>query len=71
MLKKISYMFSGINGAYCGTKRCDYRYRRVSSFLFAAILYRICVIGNMLPVPVIYLFARRVLEWGSDKEVYR
>ena len=31
--------------------------------------YVICVIGNMLPVPVIYLFARRVLEWGSDKRV--
>ena len=31
--------------------------------------YIICVIGNMLPVPVIYLFARRVLEWGSDKRV--
>ncbi|MBS4761224.1 small multi-drug export protein [Carnobacteriaceae bacterium zg-ZUI252] len=27
----------------------------------------ISVIGNMLPVPVIYFFARRVLEWGSDK----
>jgi len=31
--------------------------------------YIICVIGNMLPVPVIYLFARRVLEWGKDKPV--
>ncbi|MEE3467910.1 MAG: small multi-drug export protein [Eubacterium sp.] len=31
--------------------------------------YIICVIGNMLPVPIIYLFARRVLEWGSDKPV--
>jgi uncharacterized membrane protein len=30
--------------------------------------YIICVIGNMLPVPVIYLFARRVLEWGKDKK---
>ena len=29
----------------------------------------ICIIGNMLPVPVIYLFARRVLEWGKDKPV--
>lgn len=28
----------------------------------------ICVIGNMLPVPVIYLFARKVLIWGSDKK---
>ena len=30
--------------------------------------YIICVIGNMLPVPIIYLFARRVLEWGKDKK---
>ena len=29
--------------------------------------YIIAVIGNMLPVPVIYLFARKVLEWGKDK----
>ena len=29
----------------------------------------ICVIGNMLPVPVIFLFARKVLEWGKDKPV--
>ena len=28
----------------------------------------ICIIGNMLPVPVIYLFARKVLEWGKDKK---
>ena len=30
--------------------------------------YLIAVIGNMLPVPVIYLFARKVLEWGADKK---
>lgn len=29
----------------------------------------IAIIGNMLPVPIIYLFARRVLEWGKDKKV--
>ena len=28
----------------------------------------ICIVGNMLPVPVIYLFARKVLEWGRDKK---
>lgn len=28
----------------------------------------VCVIGNMLPVPVIYLFARQVLRWGADKK---
>ena len=29
----------------------------------------LCIIGNMLPVPIIYLFARKVLEWGADKPV--
>ena len=29
--------------------------------------YVICIIGNMLPVPVIFFFARKVLEWGKDK----
>ena len=27
----------------------------------------VCVLGNMLPVPVIYFFARKVLVWGADK----
>ena len=27
------------------------------------------VIGNMLPVPIIFFFARRVLEWGADKPI--
>lgn len=31
--------------------------------------YLICVIGNMLPVPFIYLFARKFLIWGCDKPV--
>ncbi len=31
--------------------------------------YVIIIIGNMIPVPLIYFFARRVLEWGSDKPV--
>lgn len=31
--------------------------------------YVISIVGNMLPVPVIYLFARKVLEWGADKPV--
>ena len=29
----------------------------------------VAVIGNMLPVPFIFLFARRVLEWGKDKRL--
>jgi uncharacterized membrane protein len=31
--------------------------------------YVIAIVGNMLPVPFIYLFARRLLEWGKDKRV--
>ena len=31
--------------------------------------YVICVLGNMLPVPFIYLFARRFLIWGYNKPV--
>ena len=26
----------------------------------------VAIIGNMIPVPIIYLFARKVLEWGKD-----
>lgn len=31
--------------------------------------YIVAVLGNMVPVPFIYLFARKVLEWGCDKPV--
>ena len=31
--------------------------------------YIVCIIGNMIPVPFIYLFARKILEWGKDKPV--
>ena len=27
----------------------------------------VCVVGNMLPVPIIYFFARKVLVWGCNK----
>lgn len=30
--------------------------------------YIICIIGNMIPVPFIFFFARKVLEWGADKK---
>ncbi len=30
--------------------------------------YIVCILGNMLPVPVIYFFARKVLIWGADKK---
>lgn len=29
----------------------------------------VAVIGNMIPVPFIFLFARKILEWGKDKKV--
>ncbi len=31
--------------------------------------YILIAIGNMVPVPLIYFFARKVLEWGKDKPV--
>ena len=31
--------------------------------------YVIAIVGNMLPVPIIFFFARKVLEWGKDKPV--
>lgn len=33
------------------------------------LLYVIAVLGNMIPVPFIYLFARKTLLWGKDKPV--
>lgn len=33
-----------------------------------ALIYIICIVGNMLPVPFIYLFARKMLIWGKDKK---
>lgn len=29
--------------------------------------YVIAIFGNMLPVPIIFFFARKVLEWGANK----
>lgn len=31
-------------------------------------LYITCILGNMLPVPIIFFFARKVLVWGADKK---
>ena len=28
----------------------------------------VCMVGNMIPVPFIYFFARKVLLWGVDKK---
>ena len=30
--------------------------------------YIVCILGNMLPVPLIYFFARKILVWGADKK---
>ena len=35
----------------------------------AYIAYPVCILGNMLPVPIIFFFSRKVLEWGKDKKV--
>lgn len=32
-------------------------------------VYIVCILGNMLPVPFIYFFARKVLEWGKDQKI--
>ena len=32
-------------------------------------LYAVCIVGNMIPVPFIYLFARKILIWGKDKKI--
>ncbi len=31
-------------------------------------LYIVCIIGNMLPVPLIFFFARKLLVWGANKK---
>ena len=31
--------------------------------------YIIAIIGNMIPMPIIFFFARKGLEWGKDKPV--
>ncbi|MCI8307965.1 MAG: small multi-drug export protein [Lachnospiraceae bacterium] len=33
-----------------------------------ALSFVICIVGNMIPVPFIFFFARKVLEWGADKK---
>ena len=32
-------------------------------------LFVACMIGNMLPVPFIFLFARKFLEWGQHQKI--
>lgn len=33
------------------------------------IAFPLAIVGNMLPVPFIYFFARKILVWGADKPV--
>ena len=33
--------------------------------------YIIAIIGNMIPVPIIFFFARKVLEWGKRQTGHR
>ena len=37
----------------------------VNPFLALAV----SIIGNMIPVPFIFFFARKFLEWGKDKKL--
>ena len=32
------------------------------------LIYALVILGNILPMPFIYLFARKVLVWGKDKK---
>ena len=31
--------------------------------------YAICIFGNLLPMPFVYFFSYRLLEWGKNKKV--
>ena len=42
---------------------------QAGSPLSLPLCYVIAVLGNMLPVPFMFFFARKVLEWGCDKPV--
>ncbi len=44
-------------------------FHEVDNAFSMPLAYLIIAVGNMLPVPIIFFFARRVLEWGADKPV--
>ena len=44
-------------------------YEQVHPFSSVIWSYIVIAIGNMVPVPFIFFFARRFLEWGKDKKV--
>lgn len=31
--------------------------------------YIVCILGNMVPIPFIFFFARKVLEWGTKQKL--
>lgn len=41
----------------------------VSGDISMPLSFVLAIIGNMIPVPFIYLFARKILVWGADKPV--
>ena len=71
MLKKIPYLvlismipLIELRGAMVAA--VGFGFDSGSKFLLAL---AICVVANMIPVPFIFFFARKVLEWGKDKKV--
>jgi uncharacterized membrane protein len=46
-----------------------YGYKAADTTFNLLAAYIIIAIGNMIPMPIIYFFARKVLEWGKDKPV--
>lgn len=71
MLKKYFYVFliamvpvielRGAVPVAVGFHEVDAAYNLVLAFILIAI-------GNMIPVPFIFFFARKILEWGKDKK---
>ncbi|MBO4235839.1 MAG: small multi-drug export protein [Firmicutes bacterium] len=31
--------------------------------------YIVCALGNIIPMPFVYFFARKILKWGEDKKI--
>ena len=46
-----------------------YVYKAADPNFNLLLAYILIAVGNMLPMPFIYFFARKVLEWGKDKPV--
>lgn len=46
-----------------------YVYKAADPHFNLLLAYVLIAIGNMVPMPFIYFFARKVLEWGKDKPI--